>query len=796
MLKSYIKIALRNLFRRKVYTTLNIIGLSTGLACAVFILNWVSDELSFDQFYQDKDTIYRVVAEVGTSEDRWHQTVTSMPAGPIILSTFPEVIDMVRLDYNNAIVINGDKRFTEDNILLVDTSFFGFFGYSLLEGNESTALSRPYQIVLTQSMATKYFGEDPAIGKNLRIFQYDPDGNGIDYMVTGIIADPPKNAHFSFNMLASISTMASVDPAEMDNWGNNSYYTYIKLKDGADPDVLESKFPEMINFFVGPLLERHYSYFRFYLQPIASIHLYSDILYEITPNGNIEYVWIFSIIGVFILLLAGINYVNLSTSIALERSKETGVRKVMGAVKFNIVSQHIVETTALVLFSMLFAGLLVELLKPNFQLLAGKQHLQFGIATLFFQLVALCVPIGLMAGFFPAYFLSKMDPIDALKGTIDKNSKNGLRSFLVGFQFIITLIILVGLIIVREQLDFIQSKDIGYDKQNLLTLKINGDRNITNGFEHFKNELLQSSNISSIGRASSIISSGLSNSNGRVLHPNGKMQIEKMYRLRIDHDYIPTYKMGMAAGRNFNEMITSDSNAYIVNEKAARNFGWTPEEAVGKDLKYEGVDGIIVGVVKDFHFNSLHHSIDPVCMLLPRRRFSRIIIRGENSEDLFNEVKSAFASNFPDAIFDYRFQDQALFNTYQSDYQFRTIFNIFSGLSMMIAFLGLFGLVGYSVTKRTKEIGIRKVLGASSTQILRILSIHFLVIISFASIIGLPLAGVMMNKWLGEFPYHIDLTVWHFIVASAVIFIVAMGIIIYQSITPILSNPSVTLKDE
>lgn len=793
MLKNYIKIATRNLLRRKSYSILNIIGLSTGLACVIFIMNWVMDEASYDQHFTKTDRIYRVVSEAGSGSDRWHQTVTCLPLGPQLKEMFPEVEEFVRLDNNNAMVVREDRQFVEENIVFTDPGFFKMFDVQLIKGNEKTALSNPYQIVLTESMVDKYFDNEDPIGKVLKIFAYDPEGRGIDYEVTGVVADPIPTSHFTYNILGSITTLEA-RPGTLDNWGNNSYHTYIQLVENSSSSGLEVKFPELIEH-LDKTQEISLNNV-FYLQSIASIYLHSDLLYEFQANGSIEYLWIFSSIGVFILLLAGINYINLSTSVALERSKETGVRKVLGAFKSNLIRQHLIETLVLSLFSIIIAGLFVELFKTSFYNLTDKHHLVFDRFTLGIQLLSIGIPIGLIAGYIPAFFLARLETINALKGTIDKNSKSGLRSVLVTLQFTVTLVILVGLLVVRQQLDFVQSKDLGYDKSNILTLKVNGDDNVKQGFSAFKSDLLANTNIVNVAKSASIITSGLGNSNGRVTDDKGDMRVEVLYRLPIGFDYIDTYAMKMAAGRNFDPLINSDSTqAFIINEEAAESFGWTSEEAVGKEMSYSGRQGTIVGVVKNFHFNSLHHEIKSVCMYV-RENFSRIIVKGQDSQQLLATVNSAWKEHYPSAILDYQFQDQALFETYQSDQRFGAIFNIFSGLSMLIAFLGLFGLVGYTVTKRAKEIGIRKVLGASSQQILYILSLKFLQIIGVAAMIGVPFAWYMMDGWLNGFPFRIDIQLWHFMAAAAILLFVAATIILIQSIKPLQSNPVDTLKEE
>lgn len=794
MLKNYLKIAIRNLLRRKSYTMLNIAGLSTGLACVVFILNWVVDETSYDQHFTKADRIYRVVSEAGSGSDRWHQTVTSLPLGPQMEEMFPEIEGYVRLDKNNAMVIREDNQFIEENIILTDPGFFEMFDVQLIKGNEKTALANPYQIVLTESIAYKYFKDEDPIGQVLKIFAYDPDGRGVDYEVTGVVADPLPTSHFTYNMLGSISTMESARPGTLDNWGNNSYYTYIELVEGSSFSALEDKFPQMIEH-LDKAQEASLNN-KFYLQPISSIYLNSDLLYEFQTNGSTEYIWIFSSIGIFILLLAGINYINLSTSVALERSKETGVRKVLGAHKSNLIRQHLIETLVLSLFSIIVAGLLVELFKTSFYGLTDKHHIVFDRLSLGVQLLSIGLPIGFVAGYIPAFFLARLQTIGALKGTIDKNSKSGLRSVLVTLQFAVTLIILVGLLVVREQLSYVQSKDLGYDKSNILTLKVNGNEDVKQGFSAFKKELLSKTSILNVAKAGSVIASGLSNSNGRVTDDKGDMRVEVLYRLAVGYDYIDTYKMIIVAGNNFDPRINNDSiKSFIINERASKSFGWTPEEAIGQQMRYSGMQGVVIGVVKNFHINSLHHEIEPVCMYV-RENFSRIIIKGDNSQELLATVSDTWKTHYPSAIFDYKFQDQALYESYQSDQRFGTIFNIFSGLSMLIAFLGLFGLVGFTVAKRAKEIGIRKVLGASSKQVLYILSINFIQIIGLAAVIGVPFAWYMMDGWLSGFPYRIEVQTWHFIASTGILLFIATAIILVQSVKPLKANPVDTLKEE
>lgn len=794
MLFNYFKIAIRTLKRKMVYTIINVLGLSAGLVCVIFIYNWVQDELSYDKHFPKKEQIYRVVAEVGVGADNWHQTVTSLPLGPTMENSFPEVKAAVRLDKNDALVEIDDRQFIEDFIIFTDPTFFEVFDYHLILGNEASALTDPYKLVLTESLAKKYFGENNPLGQSLKIYAYDTTGNGADYEVTGVIADPPENSHFTFNMLGSLSTIKSINEEATQNWWNNSYHSYLLLDESANAQELEKKFPAFIDQYLG--ITNDDLFYRFYLQPIESIHLNSNLLYEFKSNGKKEYIWIFSAIGVFILLLATINYVNLSTAFSMERAKETGVRKVLGAHRSQLIKQHLTETLVLTFFSFILAGLMIEIIKPLFYQISGKNHIPFDHLDLILQLLIICIPVGLLAGYFPARMLSKMHTIRSLKGNIVSSSYGGLRNVLVTFQFAITLIILVGLVVVSQQLDFVLSKDLGYDKNNLMVLRVNGSEEVINKYGNFKDELLTSPGISQMAVSGSMIAYGLGNSTGTVNHENSENQHVKLYRLPVGFNYINTYGMEFHAGRDFSPEISSDSTgSFIINEKAAAAFGWDLDEAIGKKLYYVGREGYIIGVTKDFHFNSLKHEIQPLCMFI-RENFSRITIKGGDPQKLSAAVGKAWEKHFPSAILDYTFQDQALINSYNEEERFSNIINVFSILSIIIAFMGLFGLVSYTVSRKTKEISIRKVLGASVREIIALISGKFLRLILIAMIIAFPVGWWIMDKWLNNFPYHLNMNIWIFIGVGAVILMLSLALISAQTIKTALINPAETLNED
>ncbi|MTI41984.1 ABC transporter permease [Fulvivirga lutimaris] len=797
MLKNYIKIAIRTLRRKSVFALINVVGLSSGLLCVVFIFNWVQNELSYDRHIRNSQNIYRVAAEAGTGDDKWHQSVTSLPLGPSMRDTYANIVAQARLDKNNALVSRGEVKYIEDYIILTDPEFFNVFDYHLLKGNEKNALSNPYQIVLTETIADKYFaGEDP-LGKTLKIHQYDPNGKGVDYTVTGVIADPPHNSHFTFNMLGSISTIESVNPEAMTRWMNNSYHTYVKLKDGTNPKDIEAQLPDLIQLNMGEEMEEYDLSYRFYLQPITDIHLHSDIQYEFRANGNIELVWVFGAIGMLILTLACVNYINLSTAFSLDRVREVGVRKVLGAHKSQLVKQHFAETIILVLISILLCGLMIEIVKPVFYSITGKTDIKFDLTTILLQLFSICIPLVLIAGYFPAKILANVNTVSSLKGKVNKSNTSALRSGLVVFQFSVTLFIIISLIVVQQQLNFVQSKDLGYDKNNLLVLAVNGSEEVISNFDAFKNTLITTPEIQSVARSNSMIVGGLGNVNGRIINEKGEKQFEKLYRLRIDYDYFNTYGIQLLSGRNFSlDHPTDYTQSYIINESTAKAFNWDVQEAIGKELTLGGNTGNIIGVTKNFHYNSLHHEIEPLCLTLPHSYFSRITIKGNNSQQLLKEVEHAWQKHFPEELFDYRFQDDALFYNYENDLRFGQIFNVFAILSLLISFLGLFGLIGFNIQKRTKEIGIRKVLGSSSTQIIQLVSKRYLKLILIAAVFAIPLAALSMNEWLATFSYRTTMEVWYFIYALVIVLAFAFVIVLVRAFKPALTNPANILKEE
>ncbi len=795
MLQNYFKIALRSLLNRRGYTFINVLGLSTGLSCALLIFFWVQDELGTDQHIPDAEQVFRITSKVVLPDDSWMQSVTAAPLGESLKENFEEIIGSARMDSNDAIVeIEGEKS-KIDNIWLTDPDALDLFGFDLLLGNAATCLSDPYKVVLTQRQAEQFFGDQNPLGTTLKIFAYDPEGEGMDYEVTGVIANPPGNSHLKINMLASFSTYFKARPSAAQDWFDNSLYTYIKLGKNTNPDILESKLPLLIEEKMGEQMEQYDMHYTYFLQNIRDVHFGKGILYDVWGRGSVENIWIIGIIGAFILVLAGINYINLAMAFSMDRAKEVGVRKVMGAQRGQLIRQHLVETFVLVLLSVALAGVIVELAEPYFKQLSGKSHFDFTWKIILSYLSVLAFVLTLLAGFFPALALSLTPAVFALKKQVAGAHKQFFWKVLVAFQFGVTMAILLGVLVVHKQLNFISNKPLGYNKNNIMVLRVNGSREVINGYQAFKNDLFMLPEIKNVSTSRSMIVGGLGNGNAQTL--DDKTMVQKVYRLRVDHSFMETFGVELKAGRGFEETIGSDSaEAFILNETAIHGFEWkTAEEAVGQRIHFSGRDGTVIGVVKNFHFNSLKHEVGPVALYLNQGGFSRISIKGGPGADIAEKVSTLWKQHFSNSLLDYSFQEEALSKQYTWETKFYAIFKVFSVLSLVIACLGLYGLVGFAVSKRQKEIGIRRVLGASRKNIIGMIAKHYLLLILLAAMVALPLGYLGMQVWLREFVYKIDFGFGSVCMLVAGVLLLSLGIIFSQIHRHTIKNPTDILNE-
>ena len=803
MLKSYFRIAFRSLSRQRLYTITNIIGLSTGIAAFAFVMLWISDELSYDQFHTHAERIYRVAGSVQTDTETFAQAVTPAPAAHALVQYFPEVENAVRIDKNDATVEMDDEKWIEKDILLTDPSFFDVFSFRLIQGNPATALSEPYQAVISETMAKKYFADTNPIGQTLTIYRYDPEGNGASYQIVGVIEDVPPNSHFTYNMLLSFKTYEHVrlQNTDDDGWFDNSFYTYLLLTKDADPRALEAKLPQFIDHYMGEGMQEYHVFYTYFLQPLQDIYLTSHLRYEVGATSSTNRILVFATIGIFILVLACINYINLATTISAQRAKEVGIRKVLGALRGQLVIQHLAESVTVAFISLVMALFFMELTKPLFHDITGKTHLQIFEPVLLYLLLILTLMVGIISGIFPAIFVSGAKATNAIKGLMREGTSNAsLRRVLVVFQFTISLILICGALIVSEQMKYIDNKDLGYDKENVLLLRVNGSYEVFEKFDAFKASLLQHAHIRYVARSNSKIVGGLSNAWAETEDAAGNPVSSSIYQLFVDTEFIPAYDISISAGRNFSPTIAADSTqAFILNEAAVGTFGWgSAEEAIGKRFKQYGNEGEVVGVVKNFHYNNLHHRVEPLAIAMLGRGFSSISIRftSENLSQTLELIRNQWKSYFPESVFDFAFLDESVKQQYLAEQRFFQVFRVFTIICLLIACLGLFGLASYAAQKRTKEVGIRKVMGASVNSLVLLLSKDFTRLILLSFLIAAPISYFFMHRWLQEFSYQIEISIWFFVVTFMLALLAAWLTTGYHALRTALTNPVDSLRNE
>lgn len=800
MIRYHLTYALRHLVKNKLYTGLNLFGLSLGLACFALIGLWVKSELSYDRFHEKSDRIYRVVSKFVDDTSVIDQAVTSPPLGPTLIKDMPEVEQALRLDPGDAVMAVGDKSFLERGII-TDQSFLEVFDFKLLGGDRNSALKEPYSVILSQSLAEKYFGKADPVGQLVKIFSFDPDGNGTQYKVTGVIENCPDNSQFFYDYVISFKTREIYDPKVLEHsmWFNTSIYTYILLHPNADAAGVQAKLPGLIATYMGSSMREHNFHYEYTLQALTDVHLNSNLSYEIGPNGSMSYVIIFGTVGIMILLLACINYINMSTAYATERFKEVGIHKVMGALKRQLVTRYLTESWLLAVISLVIAFAWIEFSRPLFESISGTKVVGVYTIRSFGILFAIASFVGLIAGFYPSFVLSGFKPVNILKGYAGGMSGNWLRKNLVVLQFSITIILIIGIIVVQLQMKFIHDKDLGFDKNNLIVFGVHGSPEVKNGYKGFVDELTSSPNISGVTRSNTTIGNGLGNSTAVIEDVNGKNLSTTVYPFRVDYDYIDVYNMKLLAGRNFRIDNAADSTlAFIVNEALTKSYGYSnPSDIIGKSFKYNGTVGEIIGVVKDFNFHSLQHKVEPACMHLLGGGFSRISIRiNGDTRKGFDEVQAMWKKHFPTSVLQYAFYEDSLASSYRAESRFSGIFLVFSIVSLAIACLGLFSLVSYAVERRSKEIGIRKVLGASTSNILLMLSAEFLILVALSSIVAIPVGYYFMNAWLTGFAYHVSLNVFMFIAAVVLVLVIAWGTVSLRTFRAASANPVKSLRSE
>ena len=810
MLKNYFTIAWRNLVKNKAFTAINIAGLAIGIATCLVIMLFVQDELSFDRFNEKADQIVRVVFRGTMNGEKMKESSVMAPVAPTLRSDYPEVLDATRLlQYGSPKIVVGDKTFKDANFAYVDSNFFNVFTLPLIKGDAKTALVEPYNVVITQAISEKYFGKADPIGKILNF----KDAHQL-YKITGVIKEVPVNSHFHFDIFGS---MASVPDARNNSWLSGSYFTYLVLQKNDDPKKLEAKLPQAVEKYMGPQVKQALGVsladFRkkgndigLYLQPLTDIHLKSDFSNGLEAGGDIRYVYIFGAIALFMLLIACINFMNLSTAGASKRAKEVGIRKVLGSLKYELIGQFLVESALLTFFSLALALMLVRISLPVFNSLSGK-HLQLNFLQnplMISALLLFWLFVSMLAGSYPAFYLSSFKPVAVLKSKfISKGKSISFRSGLVVFQFIISVGLIVGTTIVYQQLSYIQHIKLGYDKDQLLVLRnsyLLGDKE-----DVFKEQLKHDPRVANV-TTSAFLPAGPTNTDLTTSFPDADKNKNSRVRIyQIDENYIPTMGMKILEGRNFSKEFPSDSSqdapTVIVNETLAKVFGWG-ENAVGHTVNlfsdnvgnYKGLK--VVGMVEDFHFRSLHEPINPLLMVLQKSSGLIVKVKTKNIAGLIATMKTQWDSYKTEEPLTYAFVDDLYNQTYIAEQKTGTILGIFSGLTIFIACLGLFGLATFTAEQRTKEIGIRKVLGASIPDVIGLLSKEFIILVGIAIVIATPVAWWAMNVWLQDFAYRINISWWVFVMAGVAAIIIALITVSFQAIRAAVANPVKSLRTE
>ncbi len=811
MLKNYFKIAWRNLVRNRVFSAINIAGLAIGLASCMLISLYVIDELSFDRFHEKSNRIVRTTFKGTMQGGIINESHVMPPTAAALKADYPEVLESTRLRQGGKpLVLLNNKLYNDEKLAFVDSNFFSVFTLPFVAGNPQNALLEPNTLVLSETAARKYFGKTDAVGKIVTFKDWNKT-----YRVTGVMKDIPSNSHFRFDLLGS---MASVDEAKANSWMTSEFFTYLVLPEGYDYKKLEAKLPATVDKYMSPQLKQSMGVttaeFRkqgnnleLRLQPLTAIHLHSDFQYDLDANGDITYVYIFGAVALMMLLIACINFMNLSTAGSSKRAREVGVRKVMGSEKSELVGQFLTDSILLTSLALVLAILLSIIALPVFNGLSGKNlSLKWdAIPGLIPALIGFGLFVGIFAGSYPAFFLSSFKPITVLKGgsSVIKLSSSGrsfnLRSGLVVFQFFMSIILIVGTTVVFQQLQFIRNKKLGYNKDQVIVIPA---WSLGKNMEAFREGLMHDSRIENVS-LSGYVPAGPSDNNNFTVNPDGNTdRMVKTLRYEVDYNYLATLGMELARGRNFSKEYGTDSTGIIINETAAKTFGWTPGSAMDRIITRNDNQGNkatyhVIGVVKDFHFRSMHERIGPLVMTL-NNGWGWMMVKTRSAEvsGLLASMKKSWDGFHSDMPFSYTFLDERFNETYKAEQKTGQILGTFAGLTIFVACLGLFGLATFTAEQRTKEIGVRKVLGASIAGIIALLSKDFLKLVIIALLIATPAAWWLMDRWLQEFAYKISVTWWMFALAGALSVLVALCTISYQSVKAALMNPVESLRSE
>ena len=796
MIKNLFLVAIRNFRRDKWYSLLNILGLTIGITFSLFLIFYIKDELSYDRYNEKANRIYRINSNIKEPDkDTMRWAVTPFPMGPALSKDYPEVEEAVRFvnNYGKTLYKNGELHLYEDKVFFADSNLFRVFTCKFIEGNPQTALVAPHSMVLTQSVAEKFFGKSkPYIGKSLE------NASGDVYKITAVIKDVPRHSHIRFNIVISRSSL----PADFaNNWGGFGFYTYVLLKPNTSAVAFEKKLLPLYDKYLASIFAQFNIKMRFWVQPITSIHLHSNMNNEPEELGSTSYIYIFSAVAFFMLLIACINYMNLTTARSARRSKEIGIRKVTGSSKLQLVAQFLIESTLTAVFALVLSIGAIALLLPAFNSLSGKFisfHTLLESGTLLI-ILAVIVFVGLVGGSYPAFYLSKFNPINVLKGNLSKGSSNvTLRRSLVVVQFSISMIMLICTWVVYGQLRYLRNKDLGFSKDQVLTISANTDKDVSGKILSFKNEMRTNPHILSASTSQGVPGSGINFNLFSIESKNGFVD-KGVDCYSVDEDYFKTLGMKIVKGRNFSG-LPDTLHSIIVNENMVKEFGWG-DNAIGKRVKFPGDTSgnylEVVGVVKDFNQKSLYNPIAPLLLFYrPNNNGIQLKLTAKDISSTLASVEKSWKVAFPDLPFQYTFLDQDFDSQYAADQKRGKIFVAFSALTILITCLGLLGLIAFTTEQRQKEISIRKVMGANAGQIIPLIIRNFIALIGLSCLIAFPVAWYFMDKWLKIFTYNTGLAPTPFILSACAVLLITLMTVIFHTLKAAMANPVKSLRTE
>jgi putative ABC transport system permease protein len=787
MLKNLIKTAIRHIVKHLGYSILNILGLTLGITSALFLIIYVADEVSYGRYHEKADRIYRVSSTIKEPDDQFTWIVAQIPFGPQVVHDYPEVQSSVRfINMPRALYKFEDKEFNEENFFYVDSTLFDIFTYKVIKGEIKSALLAPKKIILTEKIANKYFGKSDPIGKTLT--------TGTDtYEVTGVIQDVPTNSHFRFDAVAARNNL----PKQLGNWGNFGVFTYLLFPEKFDVKAFETKMQGMYDAYMKTIFGPLKISIKYHLEPLTRIHLYSTNASEPEPTGSITYVYIFAIVAIFLVLIASMNYMNLATARSTRRAREVGLRKVVGSRRGPLILQFLSESMVFTLISLLISIVLIIVLLPKFNLLAGKAfniHVIYSPVVLL-SLLAIILIVGILGGSYPAFFLSRFSPVTVLKGEVTQGSAGSLfRKILVVIQFTVSVIMIICTLVVFRQLNYMKTTDQGFDQKNVVGLQLNGP--MVRKYPVLKQSLLENQNVKYVTSTNTAVGEGSGKVIFNVETDQGMSQKGVNFAV-VDHDFIETLGIKMVKGREFQQDMPSDTlTGVVVNEAFAKRMNWT--ETIGKKVELKPfIDGRVIGVMKDYHQTGMYNAIESLMLLYrPLNNVIYIKLSGSDTKQTLSFIERKWKEIFPDQPFVYTYLSERFNRQFEADDKRGLVFTMFTVLAILIACLGLFGLASYMVEQRTKEIGIRKVFGANENTILGLISKDFLILVAIGIVIAVPVAYYFMNRWLENYVYRTKIEVPLLLAAALLTILITFLTISYKSYQAAIMNPARALKAE